>query len=235
MNNLQLFSNEQFGTVRTVTKNGEPWFVATDVCKALDIQNVTQALDRLDSDERSMFNIGRQGETNVVNEPGLYTLILGSRKPEAKTFKRWITHEVIPSIRKTGMYATGSVAKAMSELRAAMTAMRDMLDDLEERLPSKPDNALNRALEAHARGELNSHHFYGHWNKARRLLDPDAIRKRIRVVLIEDDLAVEEFARQVGVDKRSVYRWLSGEYLPSGSKFDALIERLHCDITDLLR
>lgn len=92
--------------VRTVTIDNETWFVAKDVCEVLDIANVTQALNRLDDDERSMFNIGRQGETNVVNEPGLYSLISGSRKPEAKQFRRWINHEVIPSIRKTGSYGT---------------------------------------------------------------------------------------------------------------------------------
>lgn len=84
--------------------NNEPWFVAKDVCEILEISNPTMALQRLDEDERSKFNLGRQGETNIVNEPGLYTLILGSRKPEAKQFKRWITHEVIPTIRKTGGY-----------------------------------------------------------------------------------------------------------------------------------
>lgn len=106
MSNLQIFKNEDFGEVRVVELNKEPWFVATDICKALDIKNVTQAINRLDEDERSMFNIGRQGETNIVNEYGLYNLILSSRKPEAKKFKRWITHEVIPSIRKHGAYMT---------------------------------------------------------------------------------------------------------------------------------
>ena len=106
MSNLQIFKNEDFGEVRVVELNKEPWFVATDICKALDIKNVTQAINRLDEDERSMFNIGRQGETNIVNEYGLYNLILSSRKPEAKKFKRWITHEVIPSIRKHGVYMT---------------------------------------------------------------------------------------------------------------------------------
>lgn len=100
------FSNEQFGTVRIVKLNGEPWFVASDVCKALSIINTAQATNRLDADERYMFNIGRQGNTNLVNEPGLYSLVLSSRKPEARQFKRWITHEVIPSIRKHGVYAT---------------------------------------------------------------------------------------------------------------------------------
>ncbi len=105
MNSLQIFKNEQFGEIRTVKQNGDILFVAADVCRALEIKNVTQAVFRLDEDERSMFNIGRQGNTNVVNEYGLYNLVLASRKPEAKAFKRWITHEVLPSIRKTGSYS----------------------------------------------------------------------------------------------------------------------------------
>ena len=108
MNEIQLFENQEFGAVRAVEQNGEPWFVAADVCRALEHSNVTVALDRLDEDERAKFNLGRQGDTWCVNEPGLYTLVLGSRKPEAKAFKRWITHEVIPSIRKTGGYTAAS-------------------------------------------------------------------------------------------------------------------------------
>lgn len=91
--------------LRTLTdKAGEPWFVAKDVCAILEISNPSDALKRLDDDERSRFNLGRQGETNIVNEAGLYVLVLGSRKPEAHEFKRWVTHEVLPQIRKTGGY-----------------------------------------------------------------------------------------------------------------------------------
>ncbi|RGV16124.1 phage antirepressor Ant [Bifidobacterium adolescentis] len=91
--------------LRTLTdKTGEPWFVAKDVCDILEISNVTMALQKLDDDERSKFNLGRQGETNIVNEAGLYVLVLGSRKPEAHEFKRWVTHEVLPQIRRTGGY-----------------------------------------------------------------------------------------------------------------------------------
>jgi len=108
-NSIKIFENNQFGQIRSIENDGEPWFVATDVCQALDIQNVSQAVDRLDTDERSMLNIGRQGKANMVNEYGLYNLILASRKTEAKEFKRWITHEVIPSIRKTGSYKVPSV------------------------------------------------------------------------------------------------------------------------------
>lgn len=89
--------------LRTLTDEAsEPWFVAKDACDILGHSNVSMALDRLDDDERSKFNLGRQGETNIVNEAGLYVLVLGSRKPEAHEFKRWVTHEVLPQIRKTG-------------------------------------------------------------------------------------------------------------------------------------
>ncbi len=104
MADIQLYKNEKFGDVRATVIDGEPWFVATDVCNVLDLSNPTIAVSRLDEDERAKFNLGRQGDATIVNEPGLYTLVLGSRKPEAKAFKRWITHDVIPSIRKTGSY-----------------------------------------------------------------------------------------------------------------------------------
>jgi prophage antirepressor-like protein len=106
MEPMQIYEHEQFGKIRTLTKDGDIWFVATDICDALDIKNTTDAVKRLDDDERSRFNLGRQGMTNCVNEYGLYNLILASRKPEAKTFKRWITHEVLPDIRKHGAYLT---------------------------------------------------------------------------------------------------------------------------------
>lgn len=102
---VKTFSNSEFGNIRVVTDDeNEPWFVAKDVCDALELSNVTVALQRLDDDERAKFNLGRQGDTNVVNEAGLYTLILGSKKKEAHAFKRWVTHEVLPAIRRNGGY-----------------------------------------------------------------------------------------------------------------------------------
>lgn len=109
MNELQIFKNNEFGEIRTVTKNNEPWFVAIDVCNALELSNPTVVVGRLDEDERTKFNLGRQGMTNIVSEYGLYNLILASRKKEAKKFKRWITHEVIPTIRKHGAYMSSEV------------------------------------------------------------------------------------------------------------------------------
>lgn len=115
--------------LRTLTdKTGEPWFVAKDVCDILGHSNVSMALDRLDDDERSKFNLGRQGETNIVNEAGLYVLVLGSRKPEAHEFKRWVTHEVLPQIRRTGGYIpTTDVDDDMTILaKAVMIGQRTM-------------------------------------------------------------------------------------------------------------
>lgn len=101
-NEIQRFDFKGAALRTLADENGEPWFVAKDVCDILGHSNVSMALDRLDDDERSKFNLGRQGETNIVNEAGLYSLVLGSRKPEAHEFKRWVTHEVLPQIRRTG-------------------------------------------------------------------------------------------------------------------------------------
>jgi len=90
---------------RSLMIEGDPWFVAADVCSVLGIKNNSDAIKRLDDDEKASFNLGLSGgETNIVNESGLYSLILGSRKPEAKAFKKWVTAQVLPSIRKTGSY-----------------------------------------------------------------------------------------------------------------------------------
>ncbi|MCT6514799.1 phage antirepressor [Bacillus subtilis] len=108
MNELQKIFNYQDQQVRTVVKDGQPWFVAKDVCNVLNHSNHKVAVSRLDEDEVSKVyltdSLGRNQKTTVVNEAGLYSLILTSNKPEAKQFKRWITHEVIPEIRKTGGY-----------------------------------------------------------------------------------------------------------------------------------
>lgn len=106
MNQPQLFNFES-NAVRTMTYNDEVWFAAPDVAKALKLTNTTVALKSLDGDEVTKFNLGGlSGETNFISEPGLYKLIGASRKPAAKRFNRWVTHEVLPSIRKHGAYMT---------------------------------------------------------------------------------------------------------------------------------
>lgn len=157
MNEMQVFRNDQFGEIRTVDRDGETWFVAADVCRALELTNVTVSLDRLEDDERSKLFLGRQGEVNVINEFGLYSLILRSNKPEARAFKRWVTHEVLPSIRRTGAYATrraddGTLEQQNALLREQVRLLREKMalqDELRQRPPigALPSSAMSVARE----------------------------------------------------------------------------------------
>lgn len=128
MTDLTTFKNDNFGEVRTIMRDGEPWFVAADVCRSLEIANPRDAMGRLDDDEKGVAltdTLGGKQNLTIVNEPGLYTLVLGSRKPEAKAFKRWITHEVVPAIRKHGMYATDELLANPDIAIAAFTALKE--------------------------------------------------------------------------------------------------------------
>ncbi len=123
MKNLQRVFNYHESQVRTITKDGEQWFVAKDVCVILELGDTHKAVERLDDDERSLIpvtdSLGRQQEMYVINEPGLYSLIIGSRKKEANEFKRWITHDVIPALRRTGMYQVAPNSTESTALQAA--------------------------------------------------------------------------------------------------------------------
>lgn len=96
--------NYETSKVRTIEKSGEPWFVLKDICNVLELSNPTVVSQRLDDDERTKLNLGRQGETIIINESGLYSVILRSDKPQSKPFRKWVTGEVLPCIRKTGSY-----------------------------------------------------------------------------------------------------------------------------------
>ena len=122
---LKIFEKPEFGSVRVVDKDGDPWFVAKDVCDCLDIGNSRQALTYLDEDEKGVTTndtLGGVQEMSIVSESGLYSLILRSRKPEAKTFKRWIVRDVLPSIRKTGSYGNGILMPNFTDPLAAAEA-----------------------------------------------------------------------------------------------------------------
>lgn len=143
MNELQIFNNEEFGEVRTVVLNNEPMFCLADVCKALDISNPSKVVQRLDDDERTKLELGRAGETNFVTESGLYAVILRSDKPNAKKFRKWVTGEVLPSIRKTGSYGKPMttaekiqlLAQGNEELSGRVEKVEDKIDSLENDMP----------------------------------------------------------------------------------------------------
>lgn len=143
MNDLKIFNNEEFGEIRTVVVNDEPMFCLTDICKALEMSNPTMVAQRLDDDERTKLDLGRQGETNFITESGLYAVILRSDKPNAKKFRKWVTSEVLPSIRKTGSYnkpmTTAEkihlLAQSDEELTHRVDEVEAKVEELKETMP----------------------------------------------------------------------------------------------------
>lgn len=137
MNNIQIFKYEN-NDVRTVEMNGEPWFVLKDVCVVLGLGTVSKVADRLDADEKGMNQIHTPGgmqDVTVINESGLYNVILRSDKPEAKPFRKWVTSEVLPSIRKNGGYIAGQEQLTPSELMAkALLVANKTLAEREARI-----------------------------------------------------------------------------------------------------
>lgn len=143
MNDLKVFENSEFGEIRTVTVNDEPMFCLTDICKALEMSNPTMVAQRLDEDERTKLDLGRQGETNFITESGLYAVILRSDKPNARKFRKWVTSEVLPSIRKTGSYnkpmTTAEkihlLAQSDEELTHRVDEVEAEVEELKETMP----------------------------------------------------------------------------------------------------
>lgn len=154
---LQLFQKAEFGTIRTVILNDEPWFVAADVCRILEHSNPTVAMDSLEDFEKAKLNLGLQGgDTNIISESGFYTLVLRSRKPIAKPFRIWVTSEVLPAIRKTGKYVAQSENKVESTLEdmgcnmkivyAQINNIEEMLGEQNEMI-SEQNNMLTRVVD----------------------------------------------------------------------------------------
>lgn len=178
---MQIFSSPTFGDIRALPVKGEPWFVAADVCEVLGHTNPTMAVAGLDEDERAKLRLGRQGETNIISEAGLYTLAIRSNKENAKPFRRWVTHEVLPSIRKTGGYGVKALTaearlvsaqarqsaesrrrlalehKCWRDLNAATGESRAVLADIMRRNGIYvPDSGLDGDMEAAYRAAVDA-------------------------------------------------------------------------------
>ena len=135
MNEIQVFEYSN-NPIRTVMRDGEPWWVLKDVCEVLGISNHKMTVQRLDPDEVSLTDLtdsmGRQQATTIISESGLYSVILRSDKPEAKPFRRWVTHEVLPAIRKTGAYSVSPYkpkASSVGEVIKLVEVTRSMMED----------------------------------------------------------------------------------------------------------
>ena len=127
MNEITVFNNDEFGSIRTVTIENEPWFVGKDVAEVLGYQNGSRDINRHVDDEDKLCTkieyAGQKREVTIINESGLYSLIMSSKLPTAKKFKRWVTSEVLPSIRKTGSYG-----KPMSELEILQCSINQLIE-----------------------------------------------------------------------------------------------------------
>lgn len=140
MNEIRIFKSEEFGEIRTVEIGGEPWFVGKDVAETLGYERPTKAVsDHVDGEDRDEVPIqdpiGRMQNTALINESGLYSLILSSKLPSAKAFKRWVTSEVLPSIRKHGGYINGQAEMSPEELMAkALQVAQKTLEEREARI-----------------------------------------------------------------------------------------------------
>ena len=147
MQELKIFESAAFGMLRTVEMNGEPWLVGKDVAEILGYQNPSKALaDHVDDDDKlnneSLSSLGQRGGW-LINESGLYSLVLSSRKPEAKAFKRWVTHEVLPTIRQHGAYMTGAaLERALNEPDFLISLATKLKAEREARKALEVDNKI---------------------------------------------------------------------------------------------
>ena len=146
MSNIQVFENSEFGKIRAMRgEDGEPMFVAKDICAALEIKNSRDALARLDDDEKGVVltdTPGGEQQMQAVNEAGLYVLVLGSRKPEAKAFKRWVTHEVLPAIRRDGGYMAARDETPEETMARALVIAQSTIDRQKNRISELEPKAL---------------------------------------------------------------------------------------------
>ena len=158
MNELKIFKNSEFGEIRTVDIGGEPWFVGKDVAEVLGYSNPRKAIgDHIDDEDKGVTKcdtLGGSQELTVINESGLYSLILSSKLPTAKAFKRWVTSEVLPAIRKHGLYATEEL---IANLDLAIEALKALKEEREARKALEVENTAMRPKALFADAVSASH------------------------------------------------------------------------------
>lgn len=193
MNEIQTFNNPEFGTVRAVRgDDGEPMFVAKDVCTALEVKNSRDAIARLDNDERGVVLIdtpGGEQQMQAVNEAGLYVLVLSSRKPEAKAFKRWVTHEVLPALRRDGGYMVARDETPEQTMARAVLLAQQTIDRQKSRiagLEAENEEMRPKALFADAVAASDGTCLIGEFAKMLRQNGVDIGQNRLFAMLRED-------------------------------------------------
>jgi len=210
MNEIQIFKNDSFGAVRTVEVNGTPYFVGVDVAAILGYSNSRKALaDHVDNEDKDCVTIrdamNRDRETTVINESGLYSLILSSKLPKAKEFKHWVTSEILPTIRKHGAYMTENT------LEKALTSP-DFLIQLATQL--KEEQAQRKALEQRVEADRP------------KVLFAEAVETSQTSILVGD---LAKLIKQNGVDigQKRLFAWLreNGYLIKSGNSTNMPTQR----------
>lgn len=217
MNELKIFNNPDFGEVRTLSIDGEPWFVGKDVAAILGYAKPLNALathiDEDDSLKQGLIDsMGREQNAIFINESGLYSLVLSSKLPTAKAFKRWITHDVIPSIRKNGGYIAGQKSMTAEELMAkALLVAKKTIEEKEAELSRKQVENAIMAPKADYFDELVD----------RNLLT--GIRETAKELGVKQKVFVDFL-----LDKKYLHRSKSGKLTPTAGKGDGLFEMKEC-------
>jgi len=229
---LQIYSSDEFGDIRTLTKDNEPWFVGKDVARALGYANTRDAiLTHIDGEDRTVSQIATPSrgvqETTIINESGLYSLILSSKLPSAKRFKRWVTSSVLPMIRKTGAYISGEVVAELRPLTTEdyLSAARTVAMCNKARLPIVL-NLLERAGICGLKLEqLNS--VVKVSRPVANLKDTD-IAERIQNVLSEKGWCLRELAEALGCcySEGVLYAYCHKHRHPRKERYEALVEAL---------
>lgn len=234
---LQIFSCPEFGSVRSLLIDNEPWFVANDLCNALSIRNSRDATNKLDDDEKNTVALtdGNRGNPNitVVNEPGMYTLVLGSRKPEAKAFKRWITHTILPALRRDGSYT----------MRREEPLMLEEADDLPQRTVTPDDymtaarilstcrnERLPYALSCLRHAGINLQELTANMPQQlkpkRTTWEKQRVSRLVRIALQDYGYTVRGLARRLNVTPQCIVFYRDGERCPSPRHEFELVELL---------
>ena len=216
MNELKIFNNPDFGEVRTMNIGGEPWFVGKDVAGVLGYSNPNDALKkRVDADDKGVAKcdtLGGAQELTIINESGLYSLVLSSKLPTAKAFKRWITHDVIPSIRKNGGYIVGQEAMTAEELMAkALLVAKKTIEEKEAELSRKQVENAIMAPKADYFDELVERNTLTNFRETAKQL---GVKQKAFINFL--------------MERKFIYRDKRGKLLPYADKNDGLFEVKEC-------
>ena len=249
MDNLQIFNYGEI-PVRTVLLDGEPWWVLGDVCRVLDLGSPHKVADRLDPDEKGRNTIPTPGGNQnmaVINEPGLYKVILQSRKPEAREFSRWVTHEVLPAIRKTGHYGEAApveettvalvnhetLTKCASIMASCLEPNRSyVLNILRHIVPDldQPATVTVRVDEAPVEiPKLPAPEAAVVTTTKRMRKSPERPffnHLKLQQILKERHLKTVTVAERIGCSQEAVRGWMSGKYPPTNPNREKLCAAL---------